>query len=206
MAEHKALRLFIGAAISAEAAEQLRHTAEALAASASRADLMMRWVAPANYHVTVKFLGWVKPEAELAIRDAVTGALAGAERFDLALAGLGAFPTLSRARVLWAGLQDQSALESLSAVVEDAVEPLGFARENRPYHAHVTLARLKKIADLSALVASSPEQTYSPARCKSLNLYQSVMSSKGSTYEVRFSWPLADVRRQSGELKGESDT
>lgn len=194
----KAMRLFVGAAISAECAEQLRQTAEALAARAADRDLLMRWVAPAKYHVTVKYLGWVKPEAVYAIRDAIGGALAGADRFELRAADLGAFPKLEKARVLWAGLEDQRALESLAAAVEDAVEPLGFAREARPYHAHITLARLKNVADLSTLVADS-EQTYSATSCKVLNLYEST----SSRYEVRWSWPL---ERQRGQLKGGSST
>lgn len=189
----KAMRLFIGAAISAECAETLRATAAALAGQAEQEGLSMRWVAPANYHVTVKFLGWTRPEAVFAIRDAVTAAIAGADRFDFEVRGLGAFPDVKKARVLWAGLADQTALESLATTIDAAVAPLGFAAEKRAFHAHVTLARLKKVADVSELVGES-EQAYSTTRCKALNLYESVTKSTGSEYSVHWQWPLSSAR------------
>lgn len=198
MTGDKGARLFIGAAISAECAEKLRETSEALAARAGDAGLKMRWVAPANYHVTVKFLGWTRPEAVYAIRDAVAEAIAGVGRFEFEVKGLGAFPDAGKARVLWAGLDDQTQLASLAAAVERAVVPLGFAAEKRDFHAHVTLARLKKVADVSDLVGES-EQSYSTTRCKTLNLYESVTKSTGSEYSVRWQWPLGseNVRARS---------
>jgi 2'-5' RNA ligase len=183
------MRLFVGAAISAECAEQLRETAAALADKGAAAGLKLRWVAPANYHVTVKFLGWVKPAAIFAIRDAVAAAITGVGRFEIAVKGLGAFPEGSKARVLWAGISDQIQLENVAKAVDEAVVPLGFEAEKRAYHAHVTLARLKKVADVAALVGES-ERAYSTTRCHTLNLYESVTKSTGSEYSVRWQWPL----------------
>jgi 2'-5' RNA ligase len=203
MVDDKPMRLFIGAAISAACAEELRATSEALAGRAGDAGLKMRWVAPANYHVTAKFLGWVKPGAVYAIRDVVALAIEGLERFELRAVGLGAFPDLSKARVLWAGIEDQSQLEALATAIDAAVAPLGFAPEKRAYHAHVTLARLKKVADVSGLVGES-ERAYSTSRCQTLNLYESVTKSTGSEYHVRWQWPLAGGKRQSVTLKGGS--
>ena len=203
--ETKPARLFVGAAISPECAEQLRTASEAMAGRASDAGLAMRWVPPANYHVTVKYLGWVKPEAVFAIRDAVAAAIEGARGFEFRSRGFGAFPDVKKARVFWAGLADQSQLESIASAVEEAVVPLGFAAEKRPYHAHITLARLKKVADLSDFVAES-EQASSETRCNVLNLYESVTKSTGSEYTVRWQWPLGAGKRQRAALKGRSTT
>jgi len=62
------------------------------------------WVARDNLHVTLKFLGHVAPERlDLAV-SALARVAATVAGFELAIAGLGAFPSPTRPRVLWAGL------------------------------------------------------------------------------------------------------
>ena len=62
------------------------------------------WVAPENLHVTLKFLGGVEAERLPLVREALDRAVAGRAPFDLVVSGLGAFPTPTRPRVLWAGI------------------------------------------------------------------------------------------------------
>lgn len=185
----KVVRLFVGVPVSARCAEELRQTARELAEAAEAAGQRIRWVAPANYHVTLKFLGWVKPEVEPALRERIGAALAGAKKRRFQVAELGAFPRISSARVLWAGVEDGEGLAELAGAIEEATAELGFAREKRPFHAHVTLGRAKKVADLRPVLVDS-EQTYSESPCDAVILYQSIMKSTGSEYSERWSWPL----------------
>jgi len=67
--------------------------------------LAVKWVAPARYHVTVKYLGACRPDAVGAVVDGVRRACAKAEPFKLSAARLGAFPSAAKASVLWAGPQ-----------------------------------------------------------------------------------------------------
>ncbi|MGH2688876.1 MAG: RNA 2',3'-cyclic phosphodiesterase, partial [Actinomycetota bacterium] len=103
-----------------------------------------RWVPRENWHATVKFLGEV-PDAHLAEVLAVVGRnTAAASRTTSALTGVGAFPSLGRARVLWVGLSDaEGRLAALAAGLEEALGEAGFRRESRPLHPHLTLARLR---------------------------------------------------------------
>lgn len=110
-----------------------------------------RWVPRVNLHVTLAFLG--QTEAADAIASALSRVAAAHPACDLALGGAGAFPSPRRARVLWLGLTGGEALGALAAGVRAALEPLGFEPEDRPFSAHLTLARLKTpaVVDLSGL-------------------------------------------------------
>lgn len=200
MTEKKAVRLFVGAPISVDCAEALRKQAETLAQAAEAGAQRIRWVAPANYHITLKFLGWVKPEVEPALRDRIGEALADARPFRFEVKGLGAFPRPSSARVLWAGVEDSGEMAPLASAIDEACESLGFAREKRAFHAHVTLGRAKKVADVRPLFVDS-EHSYSEVACESVILYQSTMKSTGSEYSERWVWPLGQSLRQRSDLE-----
>ena len=105
-------------------------------------DDALRWVRPDVVHLTLKFLGAV-PRSELAgLKVALTGAI---EPFALTLrpATVGSFGG-ARMRVVWAGLEgDVEGLAALAGRIDEALAPLGFERERRPFAAHVTLARVR---------------------------------------------------------------
>lgn len=102
------------------------------------------WVAESNLHVTLKFLGVVDEARVGAITEALGAAVSAASAFDVAIRGLGAFPTSSRPRVIWAGLPGAPALAALAGEVDRALAELGFPRESRPFAAHVTLGRVRE--------------------------------------------------------------
>lgn len=107
----------------------------------------MNWpvaaVSPDNLHVTLKFLGSTPIESRVAIQNQIAESVIGQPPFVLRVVGLGAFPRAERPSVLWAGLIDAEPLVSLAQQLEGALEPLGFARESRAFHPHLTLARVK---------------------------------------------------------------
>lgn len=100
------------------------------------------WTRPEGIHLTLKFLGEISEAQVKQVSDAL-GALGGFETFEVAVQGFGFFPDGRRPRVFWAGLEAPAALAELAARVEAALEPLGFAREQRPFTPHLTLARFK---------------------------------------------------------------
>lgn len=189
------MRLFIGVKISMAAVEAVSGAAEAMRAAADAGGVRVRWVAPATYHVTLKFLGEARPEVVPVVRDAVGERLAGQPAFDFATRGAGAFPSADRARVLWVGADDSGGdLARMAAACENAVVPLGFKPERRPFHPHVTVGRLKEVADCQALLLPCTEQECSETRAESVTLFESIMKSSGSEYVTRAEWPLSTVR------------
>ncbi|MEM7202834.1 MAG: RNA 2',3'-cyclic phosphodiesterase [Planctomycetota bacterium] len=141
-------RCFVGVRLPA-AAPQIALWLNELA----RTRAEVRWVRPVNVHLTVKFIGDVARERI----DAVVAALREVRfaPFALGIDGLGQFPPRGRPRVLWAGVGgDVRALTALAEAIDDRLAALGFARETRPFRAHVTLGRVRGPGGLAALPAA----------------------------------------------------
>jgi RNA 2',3'-cyclic 3'-phosphodiesterase len=181
-------RLFVGARISVAAANALAGCAETLARRARDAGVDLRWVAPTNYHVTLAFLGWTGLEAIERVCDALEAAAAGTGtgRMSFRTTRLGAFPSLDHANVLWAGIEDGTGLAQLARSVGEAMAGLGFPRDSRPFHAHVTIARLRSSRAIREIVLPMAEQMFGDTRIDGVTLFESETKSNGSVYrEVR---------------------
>jgi 2'-5' RNA ligase len=137
-------------------------------------------------HLTVRFLGDIDDPAPVAA--AVAPAAAGCAAFDLALRGLGAFPNARRARVVWVGLAAGDAeAGALAKGVERALAPLGFERERRAWHGHVTLGRFRSPRPLPQ---ADPEREFGRARADRLVLYSSTLTPEGAVHEVVEEFPF----------------
>jgi 2'-5' RNA ligase len=175
-------RLFVGARVSVSVANALAGCAETLARRARDAGADLRWVAPANYHVTLAFLGWTGLEAIGRVCDALVAATAGETRMAFRTTRLGGFPSLDHASVLWAGIEDGGGLNGLARSVGDAMAGLGFAREARPFHPHVTIARLRNPRAIREIVLPMAEQMFGDTRIDAVTLFESETKSSGSVY------------------------
>ncbi len=210
-------RLFVGVRVSVQTANALAAAAETLQRRARDAGIDLKWVAPVNYHVTLKFLGWTREDAIGAVRDALDEALVGIAPLSFRTARLGAFGSLDKASVLWAGVERARGgeaagpLDELGARVEDAMAGIGFARETRPFHAHVTLARLRESRPVRELVLPLSEQMFSDTRVDGVTLFESETKSSGSVYRdlhrISFKSPETTEKRHTGavELGDETD-
>ena len=112
----------------------------------------VKWVAVANLHLTLKFLGEV-PTVELAeICQRVTSAVAASQSLEIECDHVGAFPSSSRPRTVWLGIgAGAQQISQLQESVEQGLQQLGFRRERRQYHPHITLGRLRSAASSPAL-------------------------------------------------------
>lgn len=176
-------RLFVGARVSVATANALAGAAETLARRARDARIDVRWVAPINYHVTLRFLGATRDETIGAVRDALAAAAAGTPRIAFRTARVGAFPALPRARVVWAGVEDRGGqLAPLATRIEDACARLGYRPEARPFHAHVTLGRVKELGSLQEVVLPLSEQMFGDTEIEAITLFESETKSAGPVY------------------------
>jgi 2'-5' RNA ligase len=156
----------------------------------------LRWVRPESIHVTLKFLGGVDGGRVGEITSALAGAV---EPFELRLrpAALGTFGG-DRLRVVWVGLDgDTEALASLAGRVEGALEPLGFAREQRPFAAHLTLARapdhvpVTERRQLAALARRYQAPSLPSMTLRQVALMRSTLGPSGSVYTRLAAFPQA---------------
>lgn len=172
------LRAFFGLPLPETSREPLARFLETCSSIAPE----FRWVAAANLHLTVRFIGSVERE----LVDGVAGDLAsaGLRGFELQLGDLGTFKRGRLVRVVWLGLREggEQAAE-LAARVEKACSRAGLAPEPRPFQPHLTLARARRREGgvLPALPESPPIE---PWRARELVLYQSRLGRAGAVYEA----------------------
>jgi 2'-5' RNA ligase len=135
------VRCFVAIELPGDARQRLAALMDALREE-SGIPKGIKWVAPSNLHLTLKFLGSTEESALPAITHALAQAASAHKGFNLALMGAGAFPS-PRAKVIWAGVDAPETLALMAADVDSTMEPLGFERDARPFHAHITLGRVK---------------------------------------------------------------
>jgi RNA 2',3'-cyclic 3'-phosphodiesterase len=103
----------------------------------------IRWVAPTNLHLTLKFLGDMDEAKVGPIAEALQRHLGPFPRFTINAKDLGVFPDLKRPRVLWIGLEGKKLLE-LASKVETALDSLGFVPEKKGFKPHLTVGRWRQ--------------------------------------------------------------
>jgi RNA 2',3'-cyclic 3'-phosphodiesterase len=107
----------------------------------------LRWAVGENLHLTMRFLGPIAPARVAEVAAAAAAAAARHAAIDVRLGGAGAFPSPARPRVLWLALADGApGLTALAATLGDELALRGWDRDERPFRAHLTLARADGIA------------------------------------------------------------
>lgn len=109
------------------------------------ADAEVNWVRPQQMHLTLKFLGDVPDTETPDICNVVSRAAAKFEPFEIVCRGAGAFPDIHRPKTLWIGIHDGAEeLQDLHKAIDDALKAeLGYSREARGFHPHLTIGRVK---------------------------------------------------------------
>lgn len=147
-----------------------------------------RWIPPENFHITMKFLGDIDDSRLSGIEEAAAGSVRGRHSpFKVRLGSFGAFPSISRPRVLFYSVEEGSDdLASLAGSIEEAMASIGFKREKRKFHAHTTLARVKrslKPAILEKLESIPPLDERAWQEVEGFSLMRSRLSRSGAEYE-----------------------
>lgn len=145
----------------------------------------VKWVPPAHFHLTLKFLGETAA-ADLPVIQKNLEACAGA-KIPAGLTQISAFPDAARPQVIWAGLKAKTdALKELREKIETLISPLGYPAEERAFHAHITLGRLKTRQGQKtlkkALMACPPfpKETFT---LELLSFFQSTLTPAGPVYQ-----------------------
>jgi 2'-5' RNA ligase len=93
-------------------------------------------------HLTLRFLGPTNPDRVAVLRQILDETAAEATAFTVRVHEAGAFPSVARPRTLWLAIQDgQSELAALATGLARRLDAEGWHRDDRPFQAHLTLAR-----------------------------------------------------------------
>jgi len=175
------IRAFVGFRIDPVVAQKIAQVQSQLKGSLTG----IRWVDQANFHFTLKFLGAIQEEKVAPIGNALEEALGSFQRFAIAGRGIGVFPDMKRARVLWAGLQGKD-LGPLVRLVETGLEPLGFGREKRAFRPHLTIGRWRHFVSqperLKQAIERWQDHDFGESWVEEVVLFQSVLKPEGAVY------------------------
>jgi 2'-5' RNA ligase len=183
------LRIFCAVDLPEEVrARAAAHITRLRAAAADAASpLKIGWERPEKLHLTVKFLGELESARVEALRRAARRAAESVEKFALTLEGAGAFPAGGNPRVLWLGLRDETKrLAAFYERLEEECARENFPREARPFHPHITIARIRipHAAPARQLARLHREAGFEPAsfNVHELIVMQSQLGAGGSRY------------------------
>ena len=154
----------------------------------------IRWCSENQLHVTLKFLGEVRPDQLAPVCDAAKVAGAQVQPFTMRITGLGAFPTPRSPRVLWCGVEDLT--QSCRRWVELAdplFAQLGFEPENRAFTPHITLGRSRGPAGTGVMrevLETSPAPDTPAMTVRQLIVFESHLAPTGARYTPQATIPL----------------
>jgi len=176
------MRTFIAIGIDDAVRSRLAALQDDLRAASPR----LRWTHPEQMHLTLKFLGDTDDEQVALIRDKLASLATVTTPFSLNIDETGVFPPSGAPRVVWVGVKDTAGdLRRCRDSVEQAIAPLGFPAEDRPFHPHLTLARCRDPRDGRAIREALQQNTGFDAgvtTVRQLVFFQSILVARGPIY------------------------
>ena len=153
----------------------------------------VRWVKPAQVHLTLHFFGAITAGQVGEIRDMLTPVIAVHKPLILGIKGLGFFPDAKQPRILWMGLSgDLEKLKKLQRAIEERLRSKAYPIESRDFQPHVTIGRFQTNAPpLKHSEASRfeerprlPEVQLELCKFERVHLYRSRLTPQGPQYEI----------------------
>ena len=153
----------------------------------------VKWESDEKLHATIKFLGDTDEELLPEIVSTIGGVAQTFLPLDVRYKGVGCFPDKRSPRVVWVGMEDLTgSLGSLHDEIESALLGFGFEKEERSFHAHVTLGRVKGVSRIQNLLRMMESITFEsqPVAIREIALIKSELKPSGSVYTTLKTIPL----------------
>jgi RNA 2',3'-cyclic 3'-phosphodiesterase len=157
---------------------------------------LVRWVAPQNIHLTLKFLGDVSPANLERVADALRLEVATHPAFSMSVGGFGTFPTSRRPRIFWIGLEALPVLLAVQRGVEAVAARMGYPPEERSFSPHLTIGRVSPNATTAGLqkIRTALEgisvNTLGTVRVDAVQIFKSDLQPAGPLYTLLHSLPM----------------
>ena len=146
----------------------------------------VKWVAPNNIHLPVRFLGDTDERLVPDIKRLMDASVQGFQAASGVIDAIGGFPNLNRPRVIWAGMSRAiESLPTLASKIELGVQDLGFEAETKRFRPHFTLGRVREARGMERLVDFI--RSYRPPSLEiafdRIMLIKSTLTPKGPIYQ-----------------------
>ena len=177
------IRAFVALRLSPEVIEALAEFVGRISALGAR----VSWVKPANFHLTLRFLGDQVDIGKIeTLKAELITVAAETSPFAIAARGIGAFPDWHNARVVWVGLESPE-LIILAGRVEASAVKAGFEPERRPFAPHLTVGRVRgfyRWRETARALGEWAEHDFGTSPIDSMTLYRSILAPEGSIYQA----------------------
>lgn len=181
------LRCFIAIGIP----EQVRKEIGAFLEVLKKHDADVKWVLPANLHLTLKFLGTTPDILLPRIKESLKSIVSSYNPFCIKIHSTGAFPNKRYPRVIWTGIEDTEILKSLVNDIDHRMSLIGYQREGREYTPHLTIGRVRAqrgIINVLSELDNYRNKEFGTFSVESVILMKSELKPKGAEYSS-----LADI-------------
>lgn len=146
----------------------------------------LKLVKPENIHITMRFLGDIP--ADMVDRIYSEMQRVTFTSFDVEIRGVGAFPKLKYARVVWVGIQNGAEkLKVVSDQLELGLRELGFKRDARGFSPHITIARVRtgrNMPELARCIGELANYDFGVLKLDCLKLKKSILTPRGPVYST----------------------
>ena len=178
------IRTFIAVPLSAEICQAIGQIENNL----KKLDCNIKWVRPQNVHLTLKFLGDIKPKRIDVLKETFEDLFRNAGSIKIELTQLGAFPNIEHPRILWVGLKDdEQRIARLASMLEEGLGAIGFKKEEKPFSPHITFGRIRSPRNLNLLSEAISDYSL-PINLKqtaqNITLYESILTPKEPIYKA----------------------
>jgi 2'-5' RNA ligase len=165
----------------------IREKISELQTELKKTDADVRWEPIEKFHATIKFLGDVNEAILPAVLTKIQSVVESHTSFEVVYTTLGCFPHRKNPRVLWVGCENtDGTLELLKTRLDVELLSFGFEAEQRQFHPHITLGRIKSSKGLKNLTPMLENLTFQPqiALIKEILTMKSLLKHDGSEYSI----------------------
>ena len=181
--DYKLIRTFISVPVP----EPLFNLQKKLKVTISEKIGKIRWLHKDQIHLTIKFLGDTTEDSINDVRHVMQKVADEFKPFNISIQKTGCFPKIERPRVMWIGVSGElDKLYQLVEKIQKKLNPLGFPKDEKKYHPHITIARAKypqkKTPDISTFLNTSFDPI--PFPIKKVQFISSELFPNGPVYTI----------------------
>ncbi len=188
-------RTFIAINLEREIKEYIYNLQQEINQIVNSCEMKVKFVEKDNLHISLKFLGDLN-SVEIEKTSATLQNISQKyHNFTVSLSkNIGIFPTLTRPRVIWIGIEKGSdIIFQIYQSIEKRLKSEPFYQKEKQFTAHITLARIKylkypqKLCDYLKNININPITDF----IKKIDLMESQLTKEGPLYKVTKSFPLS---------------
>jgi len=176
------MRVFTGIKITSSIMEKLKEVPSSLQEYRNK----IRTVRPENLHITLKFLGNITQDMYSKFSEILKNSITNFSPFEVAIEGIGFFPSKSRAKIIWVGIKENILLENLYKIVENSAEKINILPDDKKFHGHITVGRIKTDIHpniINAIEEKFKERNWGDMRVENITIFESILHSDGPEYK-----------------------